>query len=138
MCVLHLEIDTNNIDLILEGTNLPIYQVYRKGKKHKHRKDFIFDTNLISCEVSNKEWDDFEGQTNDMIEFLNKYHIDLQSIKDNFNDFNWQFDLPYTCRLDESTFNQNDFLSPELLYQSGRLGIGINLSMCNQGEDDEL
>lgn len=137
MCVLHIIIDTEDLDLILESTRLPIYQVYRKGEKHKHRKDFVFDTNLISCEVSNKDLDDFEGQSTDTIDFLKKHHIDLQSLKDNFEQIDWQFDLPYNCRLNEETFNQNDFLPSELLFLSGRLGIGINLSLFNPGNDEE-
>jgi hypothetical protein len=84
MSVLHIQIDTDDLDLIIESTRLPIYQIYRKGEKHKHRKDIVFKTNLISCDVSDKDWSDFEGQTSDMIIFLEKHHIDLQSIKDNF------------------------------------------------------
>jgi hypothetical protein len=136
MCVLHIDLDTDNLDLILESTNLPIYQVYRKGESHKYRKGKVFETNLISCSISDKDWNDFEGQVQDMISFLEKYHTDLQSIKDNFNIANWQFDLPYANRLSNEIFNQNDFLPPELLFQSGRLGIGINLSLYHKSEQD--
>ena len=135
MCVLHIQIDSDDLNLILESTRLPIYQVYRKGEKHRHKKDLVFETNLISCEVSDKDWSDFEGQTLDMVNFLEKHHIDLQSIKDNFDHINWHFDLPYDCRLDENTINQNDFLPPELLFLSGRLGIGINLALYQPGEE---
>ncbi len=98
-------------------------------------KDLVFETNLISCDVSDKDWCDFEGQTTDIINFLEKHHIDLQRIKDNFEHIDWKFDLPYYCRLDENTINQNDFLSPKLLFLSGRLGIGINLALYQPEED---
>ena len=132
MCVLHINFETDQLDLILESTKLPIYQVYRKGEKHKHKKDVIFDTNLISCIVSIKDWSDFEGQVQDMINFIRQYHIDLQAIKDSIKDVKWQIDLPYSCRLNDEIFNQNDFLSPDLLFESGRLGIGINLALYHE------
>ncbi len=129
MCVLHIKTNTDDIDQILSSTGLPVYQVYKKGEFHKLRKNFVFETNLISCSVSKKEWDDFAGQTSDMIDFLQKYQAELQSIKDNFVQIDWHFDLPYSCRINDETFNQNDYLPAELLLLSGRLGIGINLSL---------
>jgi hypothetical protein len=137
MCVLHVNIDTDQLDFIIESTKLPIYQVYKKGDKHKYLKKKVYDYNVISCVVSDKDWDDFEGQANDMLSFLKTYHIELQSLKDNFNDLDWQFDMPYNCRLSDSLFNQNNFLPPELLALAGYFGIGINLSLYWPGQEEE-
>src|SRR5690606_5511520 len=128
MCVLHIEIETDNLDLILNSINLPIYQIYKKGDKSKFRKEIIYETNLISCDVSEKDWKEFERQTKDMITFLNKFRDDLIYIRKNSNQVDFIFDLPYQNR---QTFNQNDFLPTELLLKSGDLGIGINLSLYN-------
>jgi len=129
MCVLHIRTDRDNLDLIL-NTNLPIYQVHKKGKKHKFRKKEI-GPNLISCSVSEKEWSDFTGQTEDMISFIDKYQKELQLIKEKFSSIDWEFDLPYENRMNDTLFCQSDFLPSELLLKSGKLGIGITLSLYN-------
>lgn len=137
MCVLHIMIDADQLDSIISSTRLSVYQVYKKGDKHKFRKNKVFDHNLISCDVSDKDWDDFDGQTKDMIAFLNKYHIELGSIRDNFKIPDWHFDLPYNCRLGNDLFSQNNFLPSELLSLAGYFGIGINLSLYLPSQDEE-
>ena len=137
MCVLHIVLDTDQLDSIVGSTKLPIYQVYKKGEKHKYRKNKVFDHNMISCDVSDKEWDDFEGQTKDMLAFLTKYHIELGSLRDNFKIIDWQFDMPYYCRLTEELINQNNYLPAELLSLAGYFGIAINLSLYWPDQEEE-
>lgn len=136
MCVLHIYLDTDQLDFILNSTTLPIYQSYNKGDRHKYNKKKVYDSNLISCVVSDKDWNDFEGQTDDMIDFLNKYHIELKSLKDNFTVDKWFFDVPYNCRLNEEMIIQNDFLPSKLLSLAGYFGIDINLSLYPKSEED--
>ena len=142
MCVLHIDFETDNLDLILSSTNIPVYQVYKKGDNYKHRKDKTYDRNLISCVVSDKEWDDVEGQTDDIIIFIEKHQNDLEFIKENVDNVDWKFDLPYHCRLSDTLFNQNNFLSPQVLLLCGKLGIGLNLSLyhppCDEQENENI
>jgi hypothetical protein len=136
MCVFHIYLETDQLDFILNSTNLPIYKAHKKGDTHKYLKDKVYDYNLISCVVSDKDWNDFEGQTDDMMDFLNKYHIELKSLKDNFKIDNWQFDVPYYCRLEAGMIVQNDFLPSRLLSLAGYFGIDINLSLYPMSEED--
>ena len=136
MCVLHIYLDTDQLDFILSSTNLPIYKAHKKGEAHLYLKNKVYDYNLISCAVSDKDWNDFEGQTDDMIDFLNRYHIELKSLQDNFKIENWLFDVPYNCRLEDGMMVQNDFLPSKLLSLAGYFGIDINLSLYPKSEED--
>jgi hypothetical protein len=137
MCVLHINIESDNIDNYLASTNLPIYQVFKKGDHHKYAKNKMYEDNLISCVVSDSDWDNLEDQTNDMINFLENYHLDLQILKDNFKIKSWEFDIPHTCRISNKIYMQSSFLPPKLISLAGRFGIGIELSMYTPAQEDK-
>jgi len=137
MCVLHIEIEDSEIELLIKSVKLPIYDFHKKGEKHKYNKGVVYQSNYIKCAVSDKEWNDLEGQTQDIIEFLFKYHNDLQTIKKKFKKIRWQFDIPCLSEINNKTLIQNCLLQSKLLYESGRLGIGINLSIYSRNQNIE-
>lgn len=143
MCVFHVVSKTSSFKKFLsDNPELPVYQSHEKGDtpqighKEKGYEDYGF-----SCDVSDREWHDVEGQVVDMISFLEVYGSYLETLKKTHHIDDWRFDLPYECRLDETYFTQCDYLPPKLMLLAGSLGIGIELSLywpsSEEGDDED-
>lgn len=131
MCVFHVKSETHSFKAFLkEHPHLPVYQVYDKGEDPKIRSEQgVHEHYGFSCDVSDRPWDDVEGQTVDMISFLEVYTADLQALRDNHNLKDWRFDIPYECQLNKDIYAQFNYLPPKLIRLAGALEIGIELSL---------
>ncbi len=131
MSVLHIEIDGDSsiVDSVIKETSLPIYQSYKVGEKHKYRKNKIFNVNMVSCDVSNKDWDNFKGHIDDIEMFLTKYKKDIKYLLNKYDKIELTIDLPYECILSDSIVNQNNFIPANVLLALGELRIDLNLSL---------
>lgn len=128
MCMFHVESEKQSLENFIEKTKIIIYNSYNKGEKSKIGLNKEYYSYGFSCVISDKEWNDFEGQINDIVFFLEKNYEELKDLRDNYNISDWRFDIPYYCRLNEEIFCQCDYLPPKLLSLVGKLGIGIELS----------
>ena len=72
MCLLKIYSDVDSFDSFSKRTNLPIYSLHNKGELKNKYSDKKHTNYLISFDVSEKEWDDFDGQVRDTILFLEK------------------------------------------------------------------
>ncbi len=132
MCVLHVTSQFDSLASFLEGSGLPSYEAHEKGEPifplAKDAGEYV-DAGF-SCVVSEKDWDDLQGQIDDAITFLQQYEKQLLDLVSRYNITDIRLDFPLQCRnaLDENMVCQSDYFSPELLRFAGRLGIGIELS----------
>lgn len=131
MCIFHISSRQHSFkEFLKQHPELPVYQHHEKGDILKISVDKTpTDDYGFSCEVSDRDWNDVEGQIVDMISFLEVYSPHLTILKENYSLEDWHFDLPYECQLNEKRFVQTDFLPPKLLRLAGALDIGIELSL---------
>ena len=134
MCVLKIYSDTNSFKAFSKNTEIPVYSCLDKGEVLTSKR--LCEKYRISFGVSDREWDDFEGQISDTVSFLEKYYAQIQelfathSITDAFLDF------PLWSRLGENIVNQNDYIPRELIKLAGELNIGICMAIYVQNAFD--
>jgi hypothetical protein len=127
MCVLKVYSDTDSFQAFEKTTKIPVYSRYDKGDgmgKNQVRNDY-----RISFDVSEKDWDDFDGQVEDTIKFLTKYYHDIEQLFKTHNITTAYLDFPLYSRLYGDIVNQNDHLPRDLIILAGRLSLGIEMSI---------
>ena len=82
MCILKVYSDNCSFKMFAETTDVPVYSVFDKGEYLNKKKTRKSDSNSISFDVSDKEWDKFAGQVIDTITFLNQFHVASYNNKD--------------------------------------------------------
>lgn len=122
MCLLKVYSDTDSFRLFEKTTTIPVYSLY--DKQEKGRTDY-----RISFDVSDKDWDDFEGQIKDTILFLTKHYGELEALFKTHNITTAYLDFPIYSRLYGDIVNQNDHLPKELIALAGKLSLGIEMAM---------
>jgi hypothetical protein len=140
MCVLHVTSETNSFSEFLRETGFPVYKSYEKGEIPTIGKQRPYDDYGFSSAVSEREWNDFEGQIEDAKTFLITHEKTIRALLSTHDVSDIRFDFPYYCRLDEHIFMQSDYLPPEFLKIAGELKIGIELSLyppTDEAEDSE-
>jgi len=140
MCIFHVSSKSDSFKQFLATyPDLPVYQAHEKGDIPKIKQDEQPHEDYgFSCEVSDREWSDMEGQIVDMISFLEVYTPYLQQLKDSHNIDDWRFDLPYESLLSDERFTQFDYLPPKLMRLAGALEIGIELSLYAPSPDEDV
>ncbi|MEM9830256.1 MAG: hypothetical protein AAF944_06440 [Bacteroidota bacterium] len=128
MCVLHVSSLTTSFKDFITSTNLPIYQSHEKGETKKLVKGVFHDFGF-SCDVSEKPWEDFGGQLEDIELFIKTYYDDLASLKLSHTISRWWFDLPYRLRIGKEYFSQSDYLSPTTIKLLAEFDFGLELSL---------
>lgn len=136
MCVLHVESKSTSFTVFLEKSELEAYRAHCKGDQRDFGKRLPYEDYGFSSIVSEKEWDDFEGQINDALAYLKKHYSDLKRLIQTHTIDDIRFDLPYWSRLESGVIVQCDFLPPEFLKLAGELGIGIELSLYPRAEEN--
>ncbi|UII24261.1 hypothetical protein [Fulvivirga ligni] len=131
MCVLHVTCGKTLIKPFLDATEMPIYQFHERGDTIKIglNKNELYEDSGFSCEISDRNWNDFEGQIDDLKQFLHNYHSDLVLLKTHYEIKTWIVDLPYFLRLNGEFFSQSDYLDPEIMKLLSALDIGLELSL---------
>jgi hypothetical protein len=127
MCVLKVYSDINSFKYFAEKTDLPIDSCNNKGDILI--KNEYFKQNRIVFDVSDKEWDNFKGQINDAILFLNKYKEQLKELFETHLIECAYLDFPLWSRLDGNIANQNEHIPQELIKIAGELNIGIEMAI---------
>lgn len=142
MCIFHVTSKTDSFkEFLADHPELPVYQSHEKGDKPKIASEDSIHTDYgFSCEVSERSWDDMEGQIVDIISFLEVYTPYLTTLKENHQIEDWRFDLPYECELEDTKFTQCNYLPPKLMRLAGALDVGVELSLYwpNVEEDETL
>ena len=134
MCVLKVYSDTDSFKSFEKTTKIPVYSSYDKGEskgKSQVRTDY-----RISFDVSEKEWDDFEGQVEDTIFFLTQHFDDLEQLFKTHSITTAYLDFPLYSRLYDDIVNQNDHLPKELIQLAGKLSLGIEMAIYSKDAFD--
>ena len=135
MCVLKVYSDTNSFKAFSASTNIPVYNCHDKGEALTNKR--LCKEYRISFDVSDREWDEFEGQVSDTIAFLEKYYSQLKDLFATHLITDAYLDFPLWSRLDENIVNQNDHIPRELIKLAGELNIGIEMAIYAQNAFDK-
>lgn len=129
-CVLRITSLTRDFSAYAEHSPLPVYHCHRKGdepevmKKRGPHEDFA-----LSCDVSERDFDDFRGQVADAIAFLNRFQEELGRLWAEFEVTEMWLDFGTETRmLDPEVACQYNWFPADLIRFAGALGVGICLS----------
>ena len=136
MCVLKAYSDTNSFKSFAKTTKIPVYSSYDKGEQQSKGEGLVRTDYKISFDVSDKDWDDFEGQIKDTILFLTKYYDDLDQLFKTHKITTAYLDFPIYSRLYGDIVNQNDHLPKELIAIAGKLSLGIEMAIYTKDAFD--
>ena len=129
MCLLKVHSNVDSFESFSKRTNLPIYSLHNKGELKNKNSDNKHTNYRISFDVSEKEWDDFDGQVSEAILFLEKYNKQIKDLCTTHSISDAYLDFPLWSRLDENVVNQNDHIPRELIQIAGKLNIGIEIGI---------
>jgi len=126
MCVLRMTSDTLSFKELQPKIDLNPYSVDNKGDLDTLNSPY--KTNIIQFEISNKSWDDNEGQIKDTVEFLSKYFDDLQFIMNQSSDIKAVLDFPFYSRIDDKIAIYSINFPTPLVSIAGKLNLSIEVS----------
>lgn len=138
MCILKVYSDFDSFKPFKESVIIPVYSTFEKGdfkygSSGVRQKDY-----RISFDVSDKDWDDFNGQVQDAISFLEKYQKELKILFSSNRISDAYLDFPIYSRLTDDIVNQNDHLPRKLVSLAGNISIGIEMSIYSKDAFDRL
>ena len=123
----------------VEKSDVPIYDSHEKGDPCKFKKRPPKNDYGFQCSVSDKDFDDFDGQVSDAIAFLRNHFNEMKELVSEYDIDDFRLDFPIECRLIKNNlFSQCDFLPPELIKLSGEIGLGIEMSQYYPSEEEKL
>jgi hypothetical protein len=129
MCLLKIFSDTASFKAYAEKARLPVYSVHDAGDIRRHRTGEAYGVYRISFDVSDREWDDVQGQVQDAIRFLRAHAPVVRQLIDSHPVSDAYLDFPIWSRLDANIVNQNDHLPRELIRLCAEAGIGIEIAL---------
>ena len=137
MCVLKIHSDTTSFQVYYESTDLPVISCHVKGQVRRKSTGELHQSHQIAISVSDKDWDNFEGQVEDAIAFLADHESELRELIASHDASESYLDFPLYSRLRGDIVNQNDHLPRQLIGLAGRLGLGIEMAIYDKGALDE-
>jgi hypothetical protein len=138
-CILRITGTNLDPDSLQRAMGLRPYQTTHKGERRfptSTRNKSVFETSGLFFNVSDAEFQEFDLQIQDAIQFLRANAQALSAIKQ-FKDIENAFlDFGIEWR---NVAVQGDYMPPELLQLAGSLGLGIVLSHypISSESDDE-
>lgn len=130
-CILHVSGEDFAVDEFLSDTKLKPYHVHHRGEP-TGRKEVNYEDSGFSIEVSEADGD-LNVEVEDAILFLRRHEADLSRLATMHEVSVRRLDFGINRR---DVFGQFEYLPPELLLLSGRLGIGIELSIYDSSDSD--
>ena len=139
MCIFRVVSKVHSFQEFIDlNPDFPVYKTHEKGEKMDiGKEDLLYEDYGIYVEVSDRSWRDIEGQTIDMISFLEVYGPFLETLRTTHQVDDWRFDIPYECQLNDTNYVQCNYLSPKLIKKAASLDIGIELSLYRPAEEEE-
>jgi hypothetical protein len=116
---------------------MPVYSCHDKGDVLSKRKNTMHEYYRISFDVSKKDFDDFNGQVEDAISFLQQYDSELKCLLSTHKIQDVYLDFALYSRLYGDVINQNDHLPKELIALAGKYPIGIEMALYAKGLFEE-
>ena len=128
MCILKIYNDSKSFRPFSQETEIPVYSVLDKGEYRNKKKTRKMENYSISLDVSDREWDDFDGQVSDAVQFLKVHRVTLKKLLNTAGTTDAYLDFPIYSRLNKEIANQNDHLPRELISLAGELNLGIEMA----------
>ena len=127
MCILRLT--SSNTSLKSYLNDFPVASSYDKGEFRNSRKDSLCTENHASLDVSEKEWDDLNGQIQDAIKFLDKYKSQIISLSSSIADLSLGLDFPIYSKFDGNIITHGIAYPVELVTLAAELKIEIGMTI---------
>ena len=140
MCFLILLSDTTPFTDLVGDRIVSVYSLRQKGDIIRKKTGQVADSFRVSITVSDAEWDSFPKQTKDAITFLEKHSNYIKETLDSHKATDAYLDFPLYSRLGgpKNIANQNDLLPKDLIKLAGHIGIGINMSIYEKDDLDDV
>jgi len=128
-CVLGIGGENFNVDDFILKSELTVYKIFHKGEPIVPTKPNGRKSTHSGCgiTVSKVEFDDFNKQVEDTIQYLKENSQKLKLIKST-KDIDYA-SLDFGVSYDESKFVQSKYLPNELLCLVADLGISVEISI---------
>ncbi|RWY48597.1 hypothetical protein [Mucilaginibacter gilvus] len=137
-CILRLNGKIFDVDAFVENSGLLPYSIFYKGEDvYKSKPDGRkFESSGCMLQVSKADFDAFNQQVTDAIEYLNTNKEALRHIQtDNGPDYVY-LDFGVTFN-PTNGLEQNQHIPMELIKAAAERGISINLCMYTPGSDED-
>ncbi len=130
MCILELYSDIKSFKEFSKTSNLKNFKISEKGEYKNELKKSIFENYVITFNISNKEFNDLNGQIEDAINFH----------KNNFDEINeliseskitYAF-ISFPINIKSNFVIKRFYFPKELLILAGNLNIGIESALYNE------
>lgn len=138
MCFLKIQSETVSFLEYSKNTGLAIVSCHVKGRPRRGHPMEQYTCHRLSIAVSDKDWNDFEGQVSDAISFLTEHERELTHLIEVHEATAAYLDFPLYSRLNGDIINQNDHLPRELIKLAGRIGLGIEMAIYDKQAFDEM
>ncbi|BAO55789.1 hypothetical protein [Nonlabens marinus] len=142
-CILRVSGEKFKVDEFLSFSKLNAYSIRRIGEKRDPRMKLdseFHETSGFQLEVSNADYNDFDRQKADAVNFLKQNYKYLSTIS-TYGMHTGKEDSIYLDFAIENLYPdfyiQTKFLEPELLQLAGNLNIEIALSLYEPDSDEE-
>ncbi len=129
MCILRLSSEHHSFKSILNDTTLPMFSVFDAGEYRDSQKTRLCSSYQATLSISDKEWDDVEGQIEGAISFFESKNIELQKLFELVTDLRANLDFPILSKFDGRIVTQGIVFPSQLTKLAGNLNIGIGLTL---------
>ncbi len=127
-CILRIFGRNFEVDEFLKITGLIPIRIYRKGEQARFTESGVQEDSGCNIKISSADFDEFERQKEDALKFLTDQFEQVELFK-KYQGESADIDFGIRTRfIEEDVYTHTDFLPPELLLVTGKLGIGIALS----------
>ncbi|MBA6316962.1 hypothetical protein [Cellulophaga baltica] len=139
-CILIVEGSEFDVNRFLKETELNPYEKHLKGEKRpfkKLNKPMNYETSGCRFDLSKADFNDFETQRNDVINFLNHNYQKLERLTEFGLDKKEIAVIGFGIENQMTDFwCQTEYLQPELLKLTGNLNIGIEITLYHPEKEE--
>jgi hypothetical protein len=140
MCTLRASGADFDVEAFLVDSSIEVSSIYRRGEvRLTTRPDGPRnDCSGFNAPVSEREWDDLEGQIQDAEAYLSQNEAEIRRLREFPGVDGIELDFPIDLRIGSNDIVvQSDRLPPGLLLAAGTLGMEICISIYPPCSDDE-
>ena len=112
--------------------NIKPYLVLDKGEKQYDNDKEAMSDYAIAFVISNKEWNDLQGQIKDAIRMLKKYRNEYRQLIKHSRRTRALLDFPIDSRLNKKIWVQVEYFPVELLTLCSEINISIVITLFKQ------
>lgn len=127
-CILRISGRDFDVDEFLKTTGFTPVRVFRKGDPTCSTESGVQEESGCNIKISSADFDEFERQKEDALKCLTDQFEQVELFR-KYQGESADIDFGIRTRfIEEEVYVHTDFLLPELLLVTGKLGIGIALS----------